>query len=215
MSTISDQKKRTLEAIQQRYAAAKAKKLKDEQPKCPKNKETTPKPKFDARIKGKTPKFTPSRTSAQLSTFRGFYFGNSSHQQNTSGSSGGEVNPIYSELSFALHENLSQGDYSDLDSTEIVDSVVHDIIQKGGEAGRIAKGSKKLKLDRGILLDNYVQRGPILVDAQSRSLLTHSKRSKRHMSMKQHKKCGSFGLHDTFRRFDLYKPMHEMWKEYM
>ena len=74
MSTISDQKKRTLEAIQQRYAAAKAKKLKDEQPKCPKNKESTPKPKFDARIKGKTPKFTPSRTSALLPTFRGFYF---------------------------------------------------------------------------------------------------------------------------------------------
>ncbi|XBJ03156.1 hypothetical protein VPH35_022384 [Triticum aestivum] len=213
MSTISDQKKRTLEAIQQRYAAAKAKKLKDEQPKCPKNKDSTPKPKFDARIKGKTPKFTPSRTSALLPTFRAQ--GNSSHQQNTSGSSGGEVNPIYSELSFVLHENLSQDDYSDLDSTDIVHNVVYDIIQKGGEAGRIAKGSKKLKLDRGILLDNYVQRGPILVDAQSQSLLTHSKRSKRHMSLKQHKKCGSFDLHDTFRRFDLYKPIHEMWKEYM
>ena len=141
--------------------------------------------------------------------------GNSSHQQNTSGSSGGEVNPIYSELSFVLHENLSQDDYSDLDSTDIVHNVVYDIIQKGGEAGRIAKGSKKLKLDRGILLDNYVQRGPILVDAQSRSLLIHSKRSKRHMSLKQHKKCGSFDLHDKFRRFDLYKPMNEMWKEYM
>uniref|UniRef100_A0A452ZC66 Uncharacterized protein n=1 Tax=Aegilops tauschii subsp. strangulata TaxID=200361 RepID=A0A452ZC66_AEGTS len=74
MSTISDQKKRTLEAIQQRYAAAKAKKLKDEQPKCLKNKESTPKPKFDARRKGKTPQSTPSRTSGQLPTFRGFCF---------------------------------------------------------------------------------------------------------------------------------------------
>ncbi|KAE8773860.1 Ribonuclease P protein subunit p29 [Hordeum vulgare] len=140
--------------------------------------------------------------------------GNSGHQQKPSASSE-EINPIYSEISFALHENLSQDDYSDLDSTDVVHSVVYDIIQKGGEAGKIAKGSKKLKLDRGILLDNYVQRGPILVDAQSRSLLIHSKRSKRHMSLKQHKKCGSFDLHDTFRRFDLYKPMHEMWKEYM
>ncbi|KAI5019023.1 hypothetical protein ZWY2020_043911 [Hordeum vulgare] len=213
MSTISDQKKRTLEAIQQRYAAAKAKKLQDEQPKCPKNKESTPKAKFDARRKGKTPESTPSRTSGQLPTFRAQ--GNSGHQQKPSASSGGEINPIYSEISFALHENLSQDDYSDLDSTDVVHSVVYDIIQKGGEAGKIAKGSKKLKLDRGILLDNYVQRGPILVDAQSRSLLIHSKRSKRHMSLKQHKKCGSFDLHDTFRRFDLYKPMHEMWKEYM
>ena len=73
MSTISDQKKRTLEAIQQRYAAAKAKKLQDEQPKCPKNKESTPKPKFDAQRKGKTPESTP-RTYGQLPTFRGFYF---------------------------------------------------------------------------------------------------------------------------------------------
>ncbi|XBJ11039.1 hypothetical protein VPH35_015799 [Triticum aestivum] len=141
--------------------------------------------------------------------------GNSSHQQKTSASLGGEINPIYSELSFALHENLSQDDHTDLDSTDIVHSIVYDIIQKGGESRKIAKGSKKLKLDRGILLDNYVQRGPILVDAQSRSLLIHSKRSKRHMSLKQHKKCGSFDLHDKFRRFDLYKPMNEMWKEYM
>uniref|UniRef100_N1QT67 Ribonuclease P protein subunit p29 n=1 Tax=Aegilops tauschii TaxID=37682 RepID=N1QT67_AEGTA len=165
MSTISDQKKRTLEAIQQRYAAAKAKKLKDEQPKCLKNKESTPKPKFDARRKGKTPQSTPSRTSGQLPTFRG-----------------GEINPIYSELSFALHENLSQDDHTDLDSTDIVHSIVYDIIQKGGESGKIAKGSKN---------------------------------DQKHMSLKQHKKCGSFDLHDKFRRFDLYKPMNEMWKEYM
>lgn len=102
----------------------------------------------------------------------------------------------------------------DLDSTDLVQSALYDIIQKGG-AGKITKGAKKLKLEKGILLDNYVQRGPRLVDAQSRSLLIHSKRSKRHMSLKQHKKCGSFHLHDTFHRFDLYKPMHEMWKEYM
>ena len=68
MSTISDQKKQTLEAIQQRYAAAKAKKLQDEQPKYQKSKDSTPKPKFDARRKGKTPEFTPSRTS----TLKGF-----------------------------------------------------------------------------------------------------------------------------------------------
>ena len=82
----------------------------------------------------------------------------------------------------------------------MVHSVVYDIIQKGGEAGKISKGSKKLKLEKGILLDNYVQRGPMLVDAQSQSLLIHSKRSKRHMSLKQHKKCGSFDLPDTFHR---------------
>ncbi|KAM0868514.1 hypothetical protein ACQ4PT_041267 [Festuca glaucescens] len=212
MSTISDQKKRTLEAIQQRYAAAKAKKVQDEQLKCQKSKDSTPKPKFDVQKKGKTPELTPSRTSTPKAQ------ASSSYQQKPSASSGGEVHPIYSELSFALHENLSQDDqdgFLGLDSTDVVHSVVYDIIQKGGEAGKITKGSKKLKLDKGILLDNYVQRGPILVDAQSRSLLIHSKRSKRHMSLKQHKKCGSFDLPDTLHRFDLYKPMHEMWKDYI
>uniref|UniRef100_A0A0D9XJ64 Uncharacterized protein n=1 Tax=Leersia perrieri TaxID=77586 RepID=A0A0D9XJ64_9ORYZ len=102
-----------------------------------------------------------------------------------------------------------------LDSTDVVHDVVYDIIQKGGDAGKITKGAKKLKLEKGILLDNYVHRGPRLVDAQAKSLLIHSKRSKRHMSLKQHKKCGSFDLPETLRKFDFYKPMHEMWKEYI
>uniref|UniRef100_A0A0D9WHL5 Uncharacterized protein n=1 Tax=Leersia perrieri TaxID=77586 RepID=A0A0D9WHL5_9ORYZ len=151
-----NKKKRTLEALQQRYAAAKAKKLQEEHPKSQtKNNDNTPKPKFDASRKGKASEFTPSQTSAQLPS------------------------------------------------------------KKGGDAGKITKGAKKLKLEKGILLDNYVHRGPRLVDAQAKSLLIHSKRSKRHMSLKQHKKCGSFDLPETLRKFDFYKPMHEMWKEYI
>ncbi|KAL5202774.1 hypothetical protein ABZP36_013726 [Zizania latifolia] len=199
MSTISDQKKRTLEVLQQRYAATKAKKLQEEQLKCQKrNKGSAPKPKFDASRKGKAPESIPCQTSAQLPTKKG-----------------GEINPVYSELSFGLHDNLLQGGISDLDSMDVVHSVVYDIIQKGGDAGKIMKGAKKLKLEKGILLDNYVHRGPRLVDAQAKSLLIHSKRSKRHMSLKQHKKCGSFDLQETFCKFDLYRPMHEMWKEYI
>uniref|UniRef100_A0A0D9WHK8 Uncharacterized protein n=1 Tax=Leersia perrieri TaxID=77586 RepID=A0A0D9WHK8_9ORYZ len=192
-------KKRTLEALQQRYAAAKAKKLQEEHPKSQtKNNDNTPKPKFDASRKGKASEFTPSQTSAQLPSKKG-----------------AETNPVYSELSFAPHDNLLLGSISDLDSTDVVHNVVYDIIQKGGDAGKITKGAKKLKLEKGILLDNYVHRGPRLVDAQAKSLLIHSKRSKRHMSLKQHKKCGSFDLPETLRKFDFYKPMHEMWKEYI
>jgi ribonuclease P protein subunit POP4 len=35
------------------------------------------------------------------------------------------------------------------------------------------------------------------------------------MSLKQHKKCGSFDLDGAFHKYDLYKPMHEMWKAYI
>ena len=88
-----------------------------------------------------------------------------------------------------------------MDGKEVVHSVIYDIIQKGGDARKTTMGAKKLKLEKGILLDNYVQRGPRLVDAQARSLLIHSKQSKRHMSLEQHKKCGSFDLDGTFHKF--------------
>ncbi|XP_066361634.1 ribonuclease MRP protein subunit POP4-like isoform X2 [Miscanthus floridulus] len=245
MSTISDQKKRTLEALQQQYTAAKAKKLQDEQVKSQKKSNfNTPKPKLDAPRKGKAPEITPHQTYAQPSPHKGVAFSSSNRQQKPSASSGNlptslsmcahgssvwlctcatntlnfvgeEINPVYAELSSAFHDNLSKDGVSDLDGTEVVHSVIYDIIQKGGDAGKITKGAKKLKLEKGILLDNYVQRGPRLVDAQARSLLIHSKRSKRHMSLKQHKKCGSFDLDGTFHKYDFYKPMHEMWKDYI
>ena len=75
---------------------------------------------------------------------------------------------------------------------EVFHSVIYDIIQRGGDAGKITMGAKMLKLEKGILLDNYVWRGPRLVDAQARSLLIYSKRSKRHISLEKRKKCGSF-----------------------
>ncbi|CAN6359758.1 unnamed protein product [Urochloa humidicola] len=216
MSIVSDQKKRTLEALQQQYAAAKAKKLQDEQFRShKKNNFDAPKPKFDTPRKGKAPELTPRQPFCQPSSHKGVAFSSSSHKQKPSSSSGEEINPVYAELSCPLHENLFQHGISDFDCTEVVHNVIYDIIQKGGDSGKISKGAKKLKLEKGILLDNYVQRGPRLVDAQARSLLIHSKRSKQHMSLKQHKKCGSFDLDGTFHKYDLYKPMHEMWKEYI
>ncbi|BAT74356.1 hypothetical protein VIGAN_01200700 [Vigna angularis var. angularis] len=35
------------------------------------------------------------------------------------------------------------------------------------------------------------------------------------MSMRQHKKCGSLYLPQEFQKFDIFKPMHEMWKDYL
>ena len=72
MSTISDQKKRTLDALQQQYTAAKAKKLQDEQLKSyKKSKVDAPEPKFDTPRKGKAPELTPRQTSAQPSSHKG------------------------------------------------------------------------------------------------------------------------------------------------
>jgi hypothetical protein len=179
MSTISDQKKRTLEAIQQRYAASKAKKVQDEKPKFQKSNDLTPKPKLDVRKKGKTPELIPSRSSTlkgflsstiQYSIYAIFiHLAGFSHTAAASqlkqvpviGTNrllpqvnpqlvcasgcvttnkylfnfvGGEVHPIYSELSFTLHENLSQNEQDDVSvSFQMIWAVEHKTYFIGGQ----------------------------------------------------------------------------------
>jgi ribonuclease P protein subunit POP4 len=75
MLAVSDQKKRTLEALRQQHAAAKAKKLQDEQLKSQKKSNVnTPKAKFDTPRKGKSSELTPCRTSSQPPPNKGFLF---------------------------------------------------------------------------------------------------------------------------------------------
>jgi len=110
MSAISNQKKRTLEALQQQYTAAKAKKLQDEQVKSQKKSNfNTPKPKFDAPRGSKGLVITPRRTYAQPSPHKDVAFSSSNCQQKPSTSSGEEINPVYAELSCAFHDTLSKG----------------------------------------------------------------------------------------------------------
>ncbi|XP_071707616.1 ribonuclease MRP protein subunit POP4 [Rutidosis leptorrhynchoides] len=76
------------------------------------------------------------------------------------------------------------------------------------------QGTRRLKIDNRIHLDNKVQErnlSGIAIEA----LQSHSKRSKKHMSMKQHKKCGSLDLPKDLCKFEKFKPMHEMWKNYI
>ena len=62
------------------------------------------------------------------------------------------------------------------------------------------QGSRSMKIDNWILLDNYVQGRSLSSGSQARALRIHSKRSKKHMSMKQHKKHGSLDLPQEFRK---------------
>ncbi|KAL5662033.1 hypothetical protein ACJX0J_029158, partial [Zea mays] len=143
-------------------------------------------------------------------------FSSSNCQQKPSTSSGEEINPVYAELSCAFHDTLSKGVVSDLDGTEVVHNVIYDIIQKGGDAGKITKGAKKLKLEKGSfwmreIWIHTIKRSPLWIHTITISLTL----IKRHMSLKQHKKCGSFDLDGTFHKYYLYKLMHEMWKDYI
>lgn len=123
--------------------------------------------------------------------------------------------PTYSLLSQNMHENLlvQNLEISSRRGTG-VDRVLHELLQKGDSAQKYMQGSRTMRLDDVILLDNYVPKRSTLAGARLRALRSQSKRSKTHMSMKQHKKCGSFDLPQDL-KFDFFKPMHEMWKGYI
>ncbi|KAF8030968.1 hypothetical protein BT93_D0223 [Corymbia citriodora subsp. variegata] len=123
--------------------------------------------------------------------------------------------PTYSQLSQTMHENLlvQNLEISSRRGTG-VDKVLHELLQKGDSAQKYMQGSRTMRLDDVILLDNYVPKRSTLAGARLRALRSHSKRSKTRMSSKQLKKCGSFDLPQDL-KFDFFKPMHEMWKGYI
>ena len=82
-----------------------------------------------------------------------------------------------------------------------VDRILHDIFQKGDSGQKYLQGSRSRKIDNWIMLDNYVQGRGIYTGSRIRALKIHSKRSKMHMSMKQHKKRGSLDLPKEFQKW--------------
>ncbi|KAK8517335.1 hypothetical protein V6N11_044570 [Hibiscus sabdariffa] len=68
------------------------------------------------------------------------------------------------------------------------------------------QGSRSIKFDNGILLDNFMKGRLMSFDSQIRASKTHSKRSKRHMLMKHIKKSGVLKLpqeNQNARKFEI------------
>ena len=76
----------------------------------------------------------------------------------------------------------------------MTDKILHELLQSGDSAQKYMQGSRSIKIDNWILLDNFVQGRVMSTGSHIRALKNHSKRSKRHMSMKQLKKTGVFKL---------------------
>ncbi|XP_058778401.1 ribonuclease MRP protein subunit POP4 [Vicia villosa] len=127
-----------------------------------------------------------------------------------------EDGPEYAQLSVTVDENLlTANQESSFEKGCSVSGILHELLKKGDAAQKYMQGSRSMKIDNWILLDNYVQGRALSSSSQTRALQIHSKRSKKHLSMKQHKKNGSFNLPQEFHKFDIFKPMHEMWKDYI
>ncbi|KAK4419168.1 hypothetical protein Salat_2329600 [Sesamum alatum] len=125
------------------------------------------------------------------------------------------IEPAYLNLSHSVDENLLRTSVEVSDRKLTVDRVLHELFQHGDSAQKYMQGSKTMKIENTILLDNYVQKSGKSTGGLMRALKNGSKRSKKHMSVKQHKQSGSFDLPKEFHNFELFKPMHEKWKSYI
>ncbi|KAI3504133.1 hypothetical protein L1887_32678 [Cichorium endivia] len=122
-----------------------------------------------------------------------------------------EDHPIYLPLSHSVHENLSIPNLQ----INVVDKILHELLQSGDSAQNYMQASRRMKIDNRVHLDNKVKDCKKTTITLTKALKSHSKRSKKHMSMKQHKKHGSLDLPQKLHNFEMFKPMHEMWKGYI
>ncbi|KAJ0960064.1 hypothetical protein J5N97_000179 [Dioscorea zingiberensis] len=195
---ISESKKRALDALERRFAAA-AKSADDAATKRQKPSSSKDKGKVEDGLVAspQQPCNSPLKSRVQ------------------SGPSDAEGHPAYSGISQILHDNLKTDIGKVSNRGEDVNKVVRDILMSGEKGYQYAKGSRNVKFDSWILLDNFVPKNVALANSHVKALKGHSNRSRKHMSMRKHRECGSFHLPQEFHKFDRFLPMHEMWKEYI
>ncbi|KNA11979.1 hypothetical protein SOVF_130070 isoform A [Spinacia oleracea] len=193
---VDEQKKRTMAALERRFMAAKA----EAQP--------------QVRVK-RRPEDTLSKSAPGGSSVGPSVEAPTACMLNASSKKGlGGEGLTYSRICEPVHENLlTVVETSNKDKTT-VDKILHEVLQKGDSAQKYIQGSRSIKLDNWILLDNFVQGSNTSV-SRLRALRANSKRSKRHMSMKQLKKCGLLNLPQDVHKFELFMPIHEMWQKYV
>lgn len=208
---LQEQKKRTLEALERRFAVSEAELLQQQQ--------KTSKKRLNEEDEWKHDNMESPflhHASAKSSSITSYKKGNFAFSGNTKSEGDAELKgPTYWHLSHSVHQNLL-GDSNEIvqisnKGGSMVNNVLHEILQNGDASQKYMQGSRNMKIDNYILLDNFVQGRSML----GRAVNSHSKRSRKHMSLRQHKRCGSFSLSPELHKCNIFKPMHEMWKDYM
>lgn len=224
----TDQKKRTLDALERRFALAKSE-IQQQQEKSKKRlceqyqKQNVGQSKQNASSVASQEENFKTPFSKKAHTF---FTGHEpscepsgrSGSSNYKGKKDVDANDCtYTQISEPIHENLINAGIQpvQLPNNQMVDKVLHELFQNGDDAVRYANGSHNKKIECWFQLDVYAPKRPASSVAHAKALKSHAKRCKRHMSMKQHKKCGSFDLPQEFHKFDIFEPMHEMWKDYI
>ncbi|KAG6430467.1 hypothetical protein SASPL_108535 [Salvia splendens] len=216
---MEDQRRRTLKALERRFAQANSE-VQSQQHKSKKR------PAEDKKT------FFFLAVPLPVGVIRNFSFPDRTSKEDA------EVNEAaYLKLSHSVHENLLPNGLQVSEGKVTVNGVLHELFQHGDSAKKYIQGSKNVKIENTILLDNYVQRSGSSNSGRMRALQQGSKHSKKHMSLKQHKSIGTFDLPKAFHKsvrypvlffslcglplatliysFDIFKAMHEKWKCYI
>ncbi|KAL9239292.1 hypothetical protein vseg_013629 [Gypsophila vaccaria] len=122
--------------------------------------------------------------------------------------------PTFSRICQPVHENLATTSEVSNKDKSVVDKLIHELLRKGDSAHKFLQGSKSIKVDYHINLDNCYKKNSRTA-ASLRALYANSKRSKKHMSMKQLKKIGLLDHPEESYKYELFMAMHEMWKDYV
>lgn len=214
-TSTEDQRKRTMEALERRFATAKAEALQQVKhgKKRSLNDDEMETPATNSSHIASSPHVTDrsaANTPKSLSKKGNFTFSGYTAFQDLE-----ESGLTYSQLPQSIHENLLTTNVEPSSRGSTVDNVLHGLFQNGDSAQKYLQGSRSMKIDNWILLDNYVQGRNVSPGSHIKALQIHSKRSRKHMSMKQLKRSGALDLPKDLQKFEKYKPMHEMWKGYI
>ncbi|KAL0409883.1 UNVERIFIED_CONTAM: hypothetical protein Slati_3578000 [Sesamum latifolium] len=193
---MEDQRKRTLEALERRFAQAKAEVQTQQQ--RSKKRPAEDKERVASNIESSSPDSTVKKSFSGTPSKKG----NFSFSGHTSKQDVEVIEPAYFTLSHCVDENLLPTNVEVSDRKLTVDRVLHELFQHGDSSQKYMQGSKSMKIENTILLDNYVQRNGMSSGGLTRALKNGSKRSKKHMPVKQHKRSGSLDLPKEFHKKD-------------
>ncbi|XP_055833738.1 ribonuclease MRP protein subunit POP4-like [Solanum dulcamara] len=185
------QNKRTMEALERRFVQAKAE-IHHQQHKNKKIIVTTTKASDENNVE-----LTSHGINSSLSSLKSIETSSAPSSKKDVGHisfSGHTSAQGYLQISHSVDDNLLKITTEISSKNMTSNDILHDLLQHGDSAQKYMQGSKNVKVDNWIPLDNVVQKRSIATGARSRALQRRSKRSKRHMSIKQHKKFGSFDL---------------------
>lgn len=120
----------------------------------------------------------------------------------------------YMKILQPVHEKLLTTVEASDGGKEIIRKIQHHLLSSGDIAQKYMQGYNRKNGHGYIRLDNCVQKQSTR-DDRLRALRSLSKRSKKHMSMKELKMHGSHNLPPESQKYEIFVPMHEMWKDYV